>query len=502
MALLLFATAAGCSGKASTRSTAPPSTASPSTVTNRPAPVRQPTQPATPPVVWSPCSAGSTLQCGTVSVPVDYRNPNGPSILLALKRAPSLNPADPDGTLVFNPGGPGESGDQILPVALLGFPAAVRQDFDIVTFDPRGTGASDPLRCGTSPSVLSSVLPVPAEPGTPLPGTPAFSAMAQSCETTQADLAPYVDTTNTARDLDRIRQSLGLKTISYYGWSYGTVLGAVYAQLFPHRVTTMVLDGAVDINASLTQQANQEAPAAERSLNHLLSTCAASPACPLGNRPAAYFRTLSASLLLHPLPAPGNGDNQPVTVGDLDTATLLVLSALAFTPQYEAALVAAHNGNGAPLRTLALELVTDIDGAPLVDPLWAITCNDAAVHPSPVEAGNQARDLAARYPLIGAYAVTYTMGGCVAWPPGRQPVTDVHPVGAPPIMVIGNTGDPNTPLVNARHLTAALPSAHLVIWNGWGHTWLLSGSADACMQKLVTTYLTGGGLAPSGIECN
>jgi pimeloyl-ACP methyl ester carboxylesterase len=435
-------------------------------------------------------------------VPVDYRHPHRASIAIAVTRAPALDPSGPHGTLVFNPGGPGESGNQILPVALSLLPPAIRQDFDIVTFDPRGTGASDPLRCGTPPSALTSADPVPAAPGRPLPGSTAFTTMARSCRAEAPDLEPFIDTTDTARDMDRIRQSLGLATISFYGISYGTVLGTVYAELFPHRVATMVLDGAVDINASLTRQAIEEAPVAEQSLAHLFATCAATPSCPLGPDPTAFFSGLAASLTRHPLPAPGGGDTEPVTVGDLDTATLYALGVPAFTSSYESALVAADHGDGAPLRSIALESAIDIDGAPLVDPQWAITCNDAAVHPGPIAAGSLATALHARYPLIGAYAVIYNMGGCVSWPAGRQTVVDVHPAGAPPVLVIGNSGDPITPLVGARHLAAIFPVAALLTWDGWGHTWLLSGPDDACMSRAVTTYLTGGGLPPVGTVCH
>jgi pimeloyl-ACP methyl ester carboxylesterase len=312
---------------------------------------------------------------------------------------------------------------------------------------------------------------------------------------------PFVDTVDTARDMDAIRQALGLSKLDYYGLSYGTVLGAVYADLFPHRVGTMVLDGAVDVDASLSTQAAQEAPAAEQSLDHLLASCSATPSCPLGRDPVAFYRSLSSSLARHPLLAPAPTDTAPVTVGDLDTAALLTLSVPAGVPSFYSALVAANEGNGAPLRALALVLVTDIDGAPLVDPLWAITCNDAAVHPGPVAAGNQARELAVQYPLIGAYAVDYTMGGCVSWPAGRQPVSDLHPSGVPPILVVGNTGDPNTPIVGARHLAALLPGARLLTWRGWGHTWLLSGSSDTCMQQAVSGYLSGGGLPPPHALC-
>lgn len=313
--------------------------------------------------------------------------------------------------------------------------------------------------------------------------------------------APFIDTTNTARDLDRIRQALGVRTISYYGTSYGTALGAVYAELFPARLSTMVLDGAVDVNASLPRQAIQQAPAAEASLHHLFTTCAADPRCPLGPHPESTFTALATSLAHAPLPAPGNGDNAPVTLGDLDTATLLALSVTQATANYESAVVQASAGNGAALRALALTFVIDIDGSPLGDALWAITCNDAAAHPGPVAAGTLATTLAHRYPLIGAYAVNYALGGCVSWPRASQPVTDVHPRHTPPVLVLGNTGDPNTPIVGAVHLAADFTDATMATWVGWGHTWLLSGASDSCMQRLVSTYLTGGGLPHRGTVC-
>ncbi len=420
---------------------------------------------------------------------------------MSVTEAPALDTADPDGTLVFNPGGPGESGNQILPVVLSLFPASVRRDYDIVSFDPRGTGASSPLNCGTSPSAVVAVAPVPTRTDGPLPGTGVFTALADACRRTEGAETPLIDTTNTARDLDRIRQAMGLAGISYYGLSYGTVLGTVYADLFPSRVRRMVLDGAVDIGASLAEQADDQAPAAERSLEHLFAACSGGPGCPLGSDPRQFFEHLSARLQAAPLPAPGHGDDVPVTVGDLDTASLFATSVPGFIPAFESALVAASAGDGAPLRSLSLEFATDIDGAPLVDPLWAITCNDFADHPGPTAAGHQARALAARYPLLGGYAVTYAMGGCMAWPRPRQPLESVHVLHAPPILVVGNTGDPNTPLTGTRHLAASIRSARLVVWDGWGHTWLLSGPNDSCMSQVVSRYLGVGGLPVAGKNC-
>jgi pimeloyl-ACP methyl ester carboxylesterase len=447
------------------------------------------------------CAAHAGVQCGTVPVPLDYADPSSGTIQIAVSRIVATDGSAPNGTLLVNPGGPGESGNQILPIEYPLLPAKIRDSMNVVSFDPRGTGASDPLQCGTSLAGVTSAIPAPARAGQPLPGTAVFSGIPGACMSAEPALTAAVDTVNTARDMDRIRQALGLSTISFYGLSYGTVLGTVYASLFPHQLRTMVLDGAVDMYAPLAEQATEQAPAAERSLEHLLAICAAGPACPLGSDPTTFFTDLSASMAAHPLPAPGNGDDTPVTVGDLDTATLFAVSVPGFTPLYDSAMVAAGHGDGSGLRSLALEFVIDIDSAPLVDAQWAITCNDTTGHPGPVAAGTLAHSLGVRYPLIGAFAVNYNLGGCLAWPNGRQPVTAVHPVDAPPVLVLGNTGDPNTPLVGGRHLTAAFPHAVQLTWDGWGHTWLLSGSTNSCMQTAVTHYLTGGGLPAPGTVC-
>ncbi|HEY4928429.1 MAG TPA: alpha/beta hydrolase [Acidimicrobiales bacterium] len=459
-----------------------------------------------PPVTWTTCPTHPALQCGTVPMPLDYRRPSAGTLSIAVTRAPALvgsppGGPPPGGTLFVNPGGPGESGNEILPILLPLLPPEVRSASDVVSFDPRGTGASTPLKCGTEPATVTAVEPVPAGVGQPLPGTPVFAGITRACAAEHPSLTAAVDTVATARDMDRIRQALGLSTISYYGLSYGTVLGSVYAELFPHHLRAMVLDGAVDMNASLAIQATEQAPAAERSLDHLLATCAADPTCPLGPDPQGLYDRVSASLTAHPLPAPGDGDDVPVTLGDLDTATLFVITALGATSSYESALLAASHGDGSGLRKLALGFVVDIDRSPLVDVQWAITCNDTVDHPSPVAAGTLARQLAGRWPRIGGYAVTYNLGGCVAWPNGRQPVSDTHPTAAPPVLVIGNTGDPNTPLIGAKHLAALFPHASQLTWVGWGHTWLLSGSTDPCVRADVSRYLLTDVLPSPGSVC-
>ena len=359
--------------------------------------------------------------------------PTRPAITLAVSRAPALDASDPGGHLVFNPGGPGESGNQILPVVLDLFPAAIRQRVRRGELRPAGN------RGQRSPAVRHLALGAdqrrsrsPRRPASHCPGTPVFTAMARACQHGQA-AEPFINTVNTARDMDRIRQALGLSTISFYGMSYGTVLGAVYADLFPHRVATMVLDGAVDVNATLTQQAEEEAPAAEQSLHHLFATCLAQAPCPLGTDPQAFFSDaghVADATTRCRRPGPATPTRSP---GAIWTRPPCSRSACPSSPgRTTRRWSPPSTATGPRSGPWPSSFATDINGAPLVDPLWAITCNDAAVHPGPVAAGTLARTLNARYPLIGAYAVTYTMGGCVAWPAARQPVVDLHPAGTPP----------------------------------------------------------------------
>jgi pimeloyl-ACP methyl ester carboxylesterase len=227
-----------------------------------------------------------------------------------------------------------------------------------------------------------------------------FTRLARQC-LADDPLTRTVGTVDTARDLDRIRQALGVERLDYYGLSYGTELGAVYATRFPSHAGAMVLDGAVDPLLSLGAVATEEAPAIDAALDRFFTTCVADPTCPLRPDPKALYDGLLARLAKAPL---------------------------------------------------------------------------------------------------GAEAVSNDLAGCVAWPKGDAPVTAVH--GAPtPALVIGNAIDPNTPHLAAVQLARALGSARLVTWQGVGHTWLLNGNDDPCIQAVVTAYLVDGRLPPTGTTC-
>ena len=239
---------------------------------------------------WVTCPTRPAYQCATVDVPLDYDRPGRRAVALAVIRVPP-DAGQTSGDLFLNPGGPGESGVQIIEVMRMLLPVAVADHFDLVSFDERGTGESGRLVCGPAPAAVTSVAPVPTRAGQVLPGTGVFSDLARACTRRYGSALAQENTTNAARDMDRIRAALGVSRLSYYGLSYGTVMGARYATLFPGRVRAMVLDGAVDASLSLGQQAAEEAPAIEASLEHFLATCGGTDPCPLGPDPRAPSTT-------------------------------------------------------------------------------------------------------------------------------------------------------------------------------------------------------------------
>jgi pimeloyl-ACP methyl ester carboxylesterase len=454
------------------------------------APSTLPAVAAPAPVSWRPCAAGSTARCASVSVPLDYRRPTARRLAIALAEQPASDPAHRIGALVYNPGGPGESGVSLLPLITSLLPPAVRARFDIVTFDERGTGASDRLVCGSSASTAGAA---------PLGGLGA--SVARSCEQKYGSTLGLFNTTAAARDLDRIRSALGTDRLTYLGLSYGTELGARYAMLFPTHVRAMVLDGAVDPTEALTRQAADEAPAITASTAHQAAACRATPSCLLRPDAEARLRQLAAQLRRQPLPAPGHGDDQPVTAGDLGTALLFHVTVPVFSTGFDASVAAALRGNGTPLRQTSLGLTQDTDGSSLTGVAAAFTCNDTTDRPSPATVTHLAASLAARYPLAADPAVRFLTAPCTSWPKPVDPISTLHVHGTPPLLVIGTTGDPNTPYGWAARLASHLDGSVVLTHVGWGHTWLLNDSGNACMRAAVTAYLVSGRTPAAGTRC-
>jgi len=475
-ALLL---AAGCGGPAGRA--APPESASTPAAVDEAAVARIPVAAAR----WSAC--GSGLRCASVDVPVDYAHPAGPRLRIAVASRPADDPGRRVGVLVFNPGGPALSGIKTLRLAAGAFPADIRARFDIVTFDPRGTGGSSPLACGPAVGTATAAQPVPP-PAAPLPATVPYRNLLDDCRQRYDGLLPFISTANTARDLDLVRRAVGAASVSFLGLSYGTLLGAEYARLFGDHLRAAILDGPIDAAEKVTDAATDQAAAAEASAR-------AMPAL-------AAFDALRQRLARAPLPAPGQGDTTAVTEGDLDLATLTYLAAPSLAPNYPDALQAALRGDGSALRSLAAGQFTDVDGTSVLAAYWAITCNDTAERPSPAQAGVLAREFATRFPRLGGEAVSFYLGACPVWPAAREPLSTTYlPGRAVPLLVVGGTGDPITPYPWAARLATSLGSAVVLTRVGPGHTAFAADLGDACVARYESAYLLDGTPPAPGARC-
>ena len=407
-----------------------------------------------------------------------------------------------DGTLLVNPGGPGESGNQILPARYPLLPAAVRAARTSSASTPGAPGRATPSSAAPSLAGGHQRAAGPGPAGQPLPGTAGLRRDPRACAAAAPGPDARVDTVDTARDMDRIRQALGLPTISFYGLSYGTVLGTAYAVPLPppaagdgprRRRRHLRPAGRPGRRAGPGGRTLARAPA-----GHLW----VGPDCPLGPTPWRSTTGLQASIAAHPLPAPGQRRRHPGHRRRPRHGHPVRAQRPRVHPALRVGPRGRSHGDGSGLRTLALEFVVDIDGAPLVDAQWAITCNDTAGHPGPVAAGALARMLAARYPLLGGYAVNYNLGGCVAWPDGRHRWP--HSTRSTPHRSWSSaTRATRTPRWSAPATwPPPIPTPSQLTWVGWGHTWLLSGSSDTCVQAAVSRYLAGGGLPPPGTVCH
>jgi pimeloyl-ACP methyl ester carboxylesterase len=435
-----------------------------------------------------------------LAVPLDYDNPDGAMIKLALFRIPAKDPNRRIGVLLFNPGGPGESGVDFLRTAKDVVSDRLAARFDLVSWDPRGTGGSDPVRCGTGfGRALDAPLPLP----TTTPERQAQDAVArradQACQQTAGAILGHVGTANTARDLDRIRAALGAARISYIGYSYGTYLGQVYAQMFPGRVRAMVLDGVSDADLSPEQMLLAEAKGIEQSLNAFFSYCGDDARCPFheGGHPAQAFDKLVARINAAPIRV-GNrllGESQ-FWGGVLDPL---------YTDQKDAlarSLASAGASNGRPLLDAYDQLndrrangsYGDVGQAEL-----AINCDDGLSVGQPATVTRLEPVFRAAAPRAGMF-VLYGDLGCVYWPEKPSPPSrPIRAQGAPPIVVIGTTGDPVTPYQNAVAVAHQLASGVLLTNQGSGHT-AAAGISGPC-DPLVVPYLITGKAPRDGAIC-
>jgi pimeloyl-ACP methyl ester carboxylesterase len=414
-----------------------------------------------------------------VTVPEDYARTGSPLLSLAVSRRPAGQAAQSAGVLFVDFGGPAISSAATLREAAALLPAGLLDRFELVSFDPRGSGQSRPLRCAAGLVGAAVGAPVTAAPGQPLPVAAVYRRIHSACQAADATLLATITSTTQARDLDRFRAALGVTQLHYLGLSYGSVLGLAYADLFPSHLAAMVLDSPIDPTEPIATLAAQQAAGGEQALQAYFSG--------KGSGVAADFAALSTRLRRAPLPAPGKGDLTPVSLSDLELATLTFLQQPSLTPQYPSALTSALAGNGQALRALASSQYEDVDGTPVIGAYWATLCGDIAERPSPVTANTEARALATRYPRLGGVAYAFAGGACTVWPAATRPVGLPKPPYA--IEIVGGKLDPIAPYAAAQGLARELAGTVFVTRVGPGHTALGNATGDACLAKAEVNFL-------------
>ncbi len=453
-------------------------------------------------LTWRPCRTGD--RCARLRVPLDYAHPDGRTLSLALLDVPAGDPEQRVGSLVVNPGGPGASGVDYAADATTYFGPALRQVFDIVGFDPRGVGRSDPLHCAST-QTLDRFVAADPDPDTPAEVRRFDAAQrrfGEGCLADSGSLTRHISTVEAARDMDVLRAALGEPRLTYFGASYGTFLGATYAGLFPHRVGRMVLDGAIDPSLSTLQMSLVQARGFEVALRSYVKSCVDRGGCFLGSSVDAGITRIQdflAQVERHSLPATGG---RRLAIGNAVYGVWLPLYNKSYWPILDNALKAGFAGDGGPLLTLSDAYVSRgptgyTDN--LMEALYAVNCldHDDAVPSSKVASYLPRFEKAS--PTFGAI-FAYGLSGCASWPvhTGRVPAP-IHAPGAPPILVVGTTRDPATPLAWARALAHQLDSGVLVTRNGDGHTGYREG--NACVDRTVESYLVSGTVPKREVHC-
>ncbi|MCD2196539.1 alpha/beta hydrolase [Actinomycetospora endophytica] len=515
----VLVSAAGCADVASTptaASSVPPISTSPAPGSVPPDLTRFYSQRPT----WGSCLPFATtddqkeyygqpgMECAKVDVPADYTNPQGRTAQIAISRLKATDPTQRIGSLLVNPGGPGASGIEIASqLSLLMKNTEVARKFDLVGFDPRGTGASTPtIHCLTAQqqdAQRDTDILDPSPAGVAKAEAAAKQTADGCAQKTGVDLLANVGTRDVARDMDVLRSVLGDKQLNYIGYSYGTRIGSTYAEQFPKNVRAMVLDGAVDPDQDPTEQLIDQGRGFQGAFEAFAKDCSSKPGCPLGTDPAqatARYQQLTRPLIANPIKLP---DGRVLSYNDAQQGTIQALYATSMWPQLRQGITELTQGQGQSLMNLAdqyYDRAPDGTYSPQQDAFNAIRCVDDPQ----VRDHAQALDRANRYNeaapfLDSGRGASSALDTCGFWPTPATggPHLPKAPGLAPPL-VVSTTGDPATPYQAGVDLAKSL-NGSLLTKVGTQHTASFQGFP--CVDAIVTRYLVDGTPAPPNAKC-
>ncbi|TWS19732.1 alpha/beta hydrolase [Tsukamurella asaccharolytica] len=458
-------------------------------------------------IEWGSCAAiakadavteydESKLECGRLTVPIDYDDPAAGETKLAVARVKATGQRQ--GSLLMNPGGPGGSGvQQVAGKSMEVDKFEVARSFDLVGWDPRGVGASEPaVKCFSDKQRDENRLSTLA-----FDNSPAGIAKQEAFNKSQADLCAQqmgraflanVGTAQTVRDLDVLRAALGDPKLTYLGYSYGTLIGAIYAETFPERVRAMVLDGAVDPALDSITSSVQQMAGFQTVFDDWAKDCARYADCPVGPDPAkATERYQQLTRPLIDRTVNGQGGRQ-LSYSDATTATVQAMYAQQLWEPLRRGLSALQRGDGSLLQRIAdLYLNRDEQGrySPMMDANTAINCVDGPAVTEPADLSRLDTEIRKAAPFLddGRGTGRGAKGTCAFWAaaPTLKP-HEVNAVGAPKLVVVSTTHDPATPYENGVNLARQL-RASLISYEGSQHTVSLEG--NACVDGAVTAYL-------------
>ncbi|WP_107433831.1 alpha/beta hydrolase [Streptomyces niveus] len=455
----------------------------------------------------SPLPGGTKWECATMTAPLDYAKPKGATIPLALIRAKTSDPGKRIGSLVFNFGGPGGSGVTGLPSFGKDY-EKLRTRYDLVSFDPRGVGRSEPVECKDDKQLDAYYARdmTPDDSAEEKSYVDGLKWYAGGCEQKSGKELPFVGTVNAARDMELMRQVLGDDKLNYFGISYGTELGGVYAHLYPKSVGRTVFDAVVDPTESSEQGSLGQAKGFQLALTNFAKDCVSrGDACTLPGSTPQEIQNFVVGLLdrLDKKPINGFGGRQ-LTETQATNGIAQALYSKEYWPLLEQGLDEADGGSGALLLVLSDAMngrnekgrYSNIQAANA-----AVNCVDSKQRYTLAQTKAKLAEFRKVSPVFGDF-LGWGLLGCSEWPvPGEWDKPDVSAPGAAPILVIGNTGDPATPYEGARAMVKALGKGVGVelTYEGQGHGAYNSGST--CVQNAVNGYLLDGKVPKNGTVC-